>query len=96
MKSTKIITYTIAGTLLFGLILANVVVSGSLSTTGEKLREIEVKKQRLAQENQALETKILTNTSLNQLAEIAQESGFVKPDSVLAVHSPQQTVAYQR
>lgn len=92
----KLITYSFASTLLIVLVVANVIVSGSLSTSGEKLRQIELEQQELLRENQTLQAQILNNTSLTQLANQAEMMGFVKPDSILAIQASNQNVAYNR
>ena len=89
----KIITYIIVSAVSAGLIIANVVVSGSLSTAGEELRELEQEKQQILEAKQELEAKILTFQSLSYLEKEAEARGFVRASEVIAFEVPENVVA---
>lgn len=91
----KVIIYLSASALLIALVVANVIVSGQLSTAGEKLRQMEAEKAAISLDNQVLEASILNGTSLTKLATIAQDQGFVRPEAVMTLQTPNQTVAYK-
>ncbi|PIR62473.1 MAG: hypothetical protein COU65_03235 [Candidatus Pacebacteria bacterium CG10_big_fil_rev_8_21_14_0_10_42_12] len=90
----KIIIYFISFSLLTALIVGNIFVSGSLSTSGEDLRQLEQQKQELVEANAELKGVILHSTSLSSLQEKADALGYQRPVKVMALDIPTQTVAY--
>jgi len=75
------------------LIVANVGVSGSYSTTGEVLRDLSIKKQELVESNRRLKHQLLTKTSLIRLEKEAQHLGFSQPDQIISVRKNSDAVA---
>ncbi|MBI5465526.1 hypothetical protein HY946_02860 [Candidatus Gottesmanbacteria bacterium] len=61
------------------LLLLQVVVANRLTTAGLTLDSLADQEQELRQENELLERKIATFSSLTQVAQKAAEAGFVKP-----------------
>lgn len=80
--------YIIFAFLTLGLTIANITTSASLSTYGQKIKDAEQEKTRLAEENHKLEQKILDKSSLTYLEEKAATYGFVKPDQIIAISTP--------
>lgn len=76
-----------------GLIIANVYVSGSLSTGGIQLRQYEQEQAQLTEEIKQLEAQILEENSLHQLRDRAEKLGFDKPEQIIAVGKSSQDVA---
>lgn len=68
----------IIGLIIF-LLLLQVVVANRLTTVGLTLGSLADQEQNLKEENELLERKIATFSSLTQVAQRAQEAGFVKP-----------------
>ena len=58
--------------------IANIVAAASVSSTGEKLRELEETARELRHENQMIEQKIVSTRSLTQLQHKAKDYGFTK------------------
>lgn len=80
--------YIVFAIITLGLTIANITTSASLSTYGQKIKDAEQEKVRLAEENHKLEQAILNKSSLTYLEEKATEYGFVKPDQVVAISTP--------
>lgn len=93
MNIYKLVTYIIGSTLLCVLIIANVFVSGSLSTAGEELKDLENQKIALSEEIKDLHTSILNSSSLTSLQQRAEHLGYLRPEEVVSLDLPIQTVA---
>lgn len=61
------------------LLLLQVVVANRLTTAGLTLTQLSEQEGRLRQDNELLERKIATFSSLTQIGKRAEEAGFVKP-----------------
>ena len=75
-------------TLLFiiaSLVIGNVAVSASLSTSGEQIRQLELEKQHLTEANQDIKRSILYDQALINLESKAQDLGFVSPVKVVSI-----------
>jgi cell division protein FtsL len=57
-------------------------VANRLTSAGLILKEISQKEEELEEENESLESKVASASSLTRLARRAQESGFVKPQII--------------
>ncbi|MFC1654056.1 hypothetical protein ACFL1M_04380 [Patescibacteria group bacterium] len=67
-----------------GLSIINIISSATLSSKGEKLRELELQARELRHENQLLEQKIVGQRSLTKLEAKAKNYGFVeKPKMIM-------------
>lgn len=78
---------------MLALIVANVSISSTLSTSGEELRKMEIERQQLEESNIRLKEHILEAHSLNKLQTLANELGFVKPSQIVAYSSDSKDVA---
>lgn len=76
------LSIVIIGIVIF-LSLVQLVISHNLATTGEKVRQLELKAAQLEKENAALTTEINKNGSLSRIAEEAQNLGLVKITKIL-------------
>ena len=70
------------------LIISNVFVSANLSTTGEKIKNLEEEKRLLSEENLELRRSILEKTSLQELEKHAQSLSFEKPTTIISLETP--------
>lgn len=73
-KLTKLVIF-----IFLVLVFLQVAVANRLTTAGSTFTQLLTQKERLDQENDSLETKIASASSLVQLAEISQQQGFIKP-----------------
>ncbi len=90
LKTTLIISTAFLSIIL---IVANVVVSSNYTTTREKLKQLETKKQQLTEANRELTQRILKNTSIYSLEEKASTLGYQKPSEIITVTDPSAAVA---
>jgi cell division protein FtsL len=72
--------------------LIQLLISHSLATDGEKLRQVEERTSQLEQENKVLQGEINKDASLARIAQRAQDLGLVKTTTVLHL-TPQIPVA---
>ena len=66
-------------------ICAQLVASNILAGQGEEAAKLEIKSSQLLRTNQALRESLARQTSLTQIAQKAQDLGFIRPDSVVYV-----------
>lgn len=92
MRQTKSILIILSITSIF-LIIANIIVSSSYTSTGEQIRALEMEKQVLTESNQILERRILQLSSLNYLTIEAAAQGFVVPRDFLTITNPTSSIA---
>lgn len=76
---------TILATIVGILSVVNIIASSILSSSGEKLRELESKSLSLKHENQLLEQKIVTSRSLTKLATFSEKLGFVERPQIVTL-----------
>lgn len=81
IKRLQIVMGAIAGILA----IANIVVSASLSSTGEKLRGLEESTRELKQQNQLLEQKVVTARSLTKISGKAESLGFTTTPQIVTI-----------
>lgn len=70
------------GACLFALSLVEIWTSHTLVTYGEKLEKLSTLEKSLNLENQILENKIAENASLNSIASVSAQLGFLQPESI--------------
>ena len=75
------------------LMAANVIMSASFATSGEKLRLLEEEKATLTRDNQDLRRLILQDQSLQSLKKKATTLGFDKPTDQITISAQEQPVA---
>jgi len=92
MKSR--LSIIIIGIVIF-LSLVQLVISHSLATTGEKVRQLELKATQLEKENAVLTEEINKTGSLSRIAKEAEKLGLVKATQVLHL-TPEIPVAQAR
>lgn len=71
--------------MVLGLVIANIIVSASLATSGSKLKALDQQKQLLAQQDEQLQHLLLKTTSLSSLEEKSTDLGFSKPDQIISI-----------
>lgn len=76
---------TILATVVGILSVINIIASATLSSSGEKLRELESKSLSLKHENQLLEQKIVTSRSLTKLATFSENLGFIERPQIVTL-----------
>ena len=81
--SKRIITSLIA--IVVCLSIANIIVSATVSSKGEKLRLLEEQARNLRHENQILEQQIVSTRSLTKLQYQAKEMGFVERPKMIMI-----------
>lgn len=74
----KLGTYTLP-VFIAGLLLIRIVVSNSLASFGENMRQIDLRIVRLSEENELLSQQVASRSSLVAIGERAAEFGFVEP-----------------
>ena len=87
MKRVRIIILSMS-TVILVLVVAQVVVSNSLSTTGEDLGAMQSQIATLKRENTILSERILTLSSLDHVASLAATDGFVISGTPIVVSAP--------
>lgn len=80
MKQKLLVIITVV---IFGLSLAQLVISHRLATSGEQVRLLEVKIEQLEKENNRLSAEINAVASLSRIAAEAEKMGLVKATRVL-------------
>lgn len=76
---------TILATIVGILSVINIIASATLSSSGEKLRELESRSLSLKHENQLLEQKIVTSRSLTKLATYSENLGFIERPQIVTL-----------
>jgi len=70
-------------------IVFNIFFTIQISTSGAELSDLQDEKERLIEENQALEREIVKNSSLRNLEKDADTLGFIKPQKVIYITEEQ-------
>lgn len=74
----KLGTYTLP-VLIAGLLVIRIIVSNSLASFGENMRQIDLRIARMSEENELLSQQVASSSSLITIDERAAEFGFIEP-----------------
>ncbi|MBI3282466.1 hypothetical protein HYZ70_00115 [Candidatus Curtissbacteria bacterium] len=83
LGKAKVKILIVASCILLAMITAQLVFAANLATDGEKLSRIYEEMEKLEAENTKLRIEIAQDSSLTNLAKLAEESGFAKPSKVI-------------
>jgi len=73
------------GVIIAVLVVSNIAVSASLSTSGEHIRELEQQRDLLTEQNQDLKRSLLNHSSLLSLSSKAEALGFTTPKDIISI-----------
>jgi len=85
--------YFLIASLSLILVIANIIVSASYATTGQRLKQLEQQKHELAETSRLLRQDILSATAISKLETHAQQAGFESPQEFITVIDPTAPVA---
>ncbi len=85
--------YFLIASLSLILVIANIIVSASYATTGQRLKQLEQQKHELAETSRLLRQDILSATAISKLEAQAQQAGFESPQEFITVTDPSAPVA---